>query len=258
MARNKCPECPKGLPKWLAQLGDLMSLLLVFFILLLSMSIMDKRKAESYFQILKQSMGFLPNNTEFDTETDLPNAAPSANDNDLHGEQGEGLDNAQRNVAKAVEKLNMQSGQKNDQITLNKGKNEFVVDIPSTIMFKGKDYKIHNKNIKVFIAKLAKIIRTMPQVLNIEVTGFTARDQYKSSAIPRDNWDVSALRAIAVAKELMKNHIDPALLMVSARASFHPRSNKPEDNKRVELRFYSSQDQQHLLNEEDFFDRLQK
>ncbi len=258
MARNKCPECPKCLPEWLAQLGDLMSLLLVFFILLLSMSVMDKKKAESYFQILKASMGFLPDNTQFDTETDASNGAPSTKDVDLHGEQGDGLDNAQKSVASAIERLNTQSERKNDQITLKKGKNEFVVDIPSTVLFKGKDYKLDNKDIKSFIAKLAKIIRTMPQILNIEVTGFTSRDDYSSSKLPRDNWDLSVLRAISVAKELMKDHIDPALLKVSGRGSFHPVSDNPKDNKRVELRFYSSHNKQDLLNQEDFFDRLQK
>ncbi len=31
MAKDKCPECPKCLPGWLVQFGDLMSLLLTFF-----------------------------------------------------------------------------------------------------------------------------------------------------------------------------------------------------------------------------------
>ena len=39
MAKNKCPDCPKCLPGWLVQFGDLMSLLLCFFILLLSMGV---------------------------------------------------------------------------------------------------------------------------------------------------------------------------------------------------------------------------
>ena len=49
MAKNKCPECEKCLPGWLVQFGDLMSLLLTFFILLLSMAVMDKKKVEEYF-----------------------------------------------------------------------------------------------------------------------------------------------------------------------------------------------------------------
>ena len=55
MARDKCPECPKCLPGWLVQFGDLMSLLLTFFILLLSMAVMDKQKVEEYFNKIKKS-----------------------------------------------------------------------------------------------------------------------------------------------------------------------------------------------------------
>ena len=50
MAKDKCPDCPKCLPGWLVQFGDLMSLLLTFFILLLSMAVMDKQKVEEYFK----------------------------------------------------------------------------------------------------------------------------------------------------------------------------------------------------------------
>jgi len=39
-----CPECPAGLPAWLATFADLMSLLMCFFVLLLSFSEMDVLK----------------------------------------------------------------------------------------------------------------------------------------------------------------------------------------------------------------------
>jgi len=51
MADKKCPECPKCLPGWLVQFGDLMSLLLTFFILLLSMAVMDKKKLKSILML---------------------------------------------------------------------------------------------------------------------------------------------------------------------------------------------------------------
>ena len=45
---------PKCLPGWLVQFGDLMSLF-YFFILLLSMAVMDKKKVEEYFDIMKSN-----------------------------------------------------------------------------------------------------------------------------------------------------------------------------------------------------------
>ncbi|MBT3196819.1 MAG: type VI secretion system protein TssL, partial [Gammaproteobacteria bacterium] len=37
-------KCPPGLPAWLATFGDLMSLLLCFFVLLLSFATIDAKK----------------------------------------------------------------------------------------------------------------------------------------------------------------------------------------------------------------------
>jgi chemotaxis protein MotB len=70
MAKGKCPDCPKCLPGWLVQFGDLMSLLLVFFILLLSMAVMDKKKVEEYFTIMKKAMGFLDKSTDVETQSE--------------------------------------------------------------------------------------------------------------------------------------------------------------------------------------------
>ncbi|MEJ1367993.1 MAG: flagellar motor protein MotB, partial [Candidatus Sedimenticola sp. (ex Thyasira tokunagai)] len=38
---QECPECEAGLPAWLATFADLMSLLMCFFVLLLSFATMD-------------------------------------------------------------------------------------------------------------------------------------------------------------------------------------------------------------------------
>ncbi|MDD3506508.1 MAG: flagellar motor protein MotB, partial [Sulfurimonas sp.] len=57
--KNKCPECEKCLPMWLAAFGDLMSLLLCFFVLLLSMSSMDAKKISEAIGSLSGAMSVL-------------------------------------------------------------------------------------------------------------------------------------------------------------------------------------------------------
>lgn len=125
-------------------------------------------------------------------------------------------------------------------------------------MFKPGEYKIDNPASKRFIAKIARVIRTMPQTFSIEIIGYTDNGAFKSDKIPRDDWDLSALRAIEVVKELIKNRIDPAQLKVSAFASYHPKSEVASDNRRVEMRFFSENIQSDILNEENFFDRLEE
>ncbi|MBD3799001.1 MAG: flagellar motor protein MotB, partial [Epsilonproteobacteria bacterium] len=59
MGKKKCPDCPECMPEWLAAFGDLMSLLLCFFVLLLSMSSMDAKKVSEAIGSLAGAMSVL-------------------------------------------------------------------------------------------------------------------------------------------------------------------------------------------------------
>lgn len=256
MPKDKCPECPKCLPGWLVQFGDLMSLLLTFFILLLSMSIMDKKKVEEYFTIMKKAMGFLDDNDTVVDHSEKHSDSPIAVEN---RDIPESSDNQE--IIEEVEEIIRVANDASEQfetVQLIQGKNEFVLDIPSTLMFEEGEYNVTNPDAKAFIRKIARVVRTMPQIYNIEIMGHTARNIYVSDTIPRDNWDLSALRAVSVVKELIKNRIDPAQLKVSAFASYKPKSDNPVENRRVEMRFYAQQSSDNILEEENFFDRIEQ
>ncbi|RXJ87924.1 flagellar motor protein MotB [Arcobacter sp. CECT 8985] len=258
MAKKKCPECPKCLPGWLVQFGDLMSLLLTFFILLLSMAVMDKKKVEEYFDIMKKAMGFLDQSSDVREQTDEYSDSKSNNDSDDNMTSAEeGVQQASEQIQELVQSQNDSAADQTQVMQITKGKNEFTLDIPSTIMFKPGEYKISEAASKRFIAKIARVIRSMPQTFSIEVIGYTDNRAYKSKQIPRDDWDLSALRSIEVVKELIKNRIEPAQLKVSAYGSYHPKSEVASDNRRVEIRFFSDNDQSDILNQDNFFDRLE-
>jgi len=54
---NKCPPCPQGLPGWLSTFSDLMSLLLTFFVLLLSFANTDLIKYKEALGSIKDAFG---------------------------------------------------------------------------------------------------------------------------------------------------------------------------------------------------------
>ena len=259
MAKDKCPECPKCLPGWLVQFGDLMSLLLTFFILLLSMAVMDKQKVEEYFSIMKKAMGFIYASTDVETQSDAYSDQENSSDSEENNSSSEetSFENTAQDVSQMVQEINSAQTTESQEIKMEKGKNEFVLDIPSSIMFEDGQYELTNNGAKIFISKIARVIRTMPQTFNIEIIGHTDTDRALGTSIPRDAWDMSALRSISVVKELIKNKIDPSILKVSAYASYHPKSDVASDNRRVEMRFFSQDSQQDILNKENFFDRLE-
>ncbi len=255
MAGKKCPECPKCLPGWLVQFGDLMSLLLTFFILLLSMAIMDKKKVEEYFDIMRKAMGFLDQNSNVKEQTKEYSEQESSSESD---DTAADIETAAEEVSEMVKEVNESANDQSEIMEITKGKNEFTLDIPSTVLFEEGEYLLTNKAAKRFIAKIARVIRTMPQVFNIEIIGHTDRSPYQSDEIPRDNWDVSALRSISVVKELIRNRIDPAQLKVAAFGSYRPKSENAAENRRVEMRFFADDSQEDILEEENFFDRLEQ
>ena len=64
MAKKCKCDCPKCLPEWLAAFGDLMSLLLCFFVLLLSMSTMDAKKVQEAIGSLAGALSVLEGGTK--------------------------------------------------------------------------------------------------------------------------------------------------------------------------------------------------
>lgn len=54
---EECPECPKGIPAWVMTFADLMSLLMCFFVLLLSFSEMDAMKFKRLAGQLRDAFG---------------------------------------------------------------------------------------------------------------------------------------------------------------------------------------------------------
>ena len=54
---DDCPKCAAGLPPWLATFADLMSLLMCFFVLLLSFSEIDAIRFKKMAESMKDAFG---------------------------------------------------------------------------------------------------------------------------------------------------------------------------------------------------------
>jgi chemotaxis protein MotB len=256
----KCPDCPKCLPGWLAAFGDLMSLLLCFFVLLLSMSIFDKPKVEEYFDVMRKSMGILEQSAEsIDAGKKTGQQTESINDVDEESTQEE-IQEVKDELKAEMANLNSAamsaSSSSTDQAIFTDGDKEFIIEIPASMLFSSGQYKLTNRKGTIFLKKIAKIIRTMTVSFSIEVIGHTDGSDFRRNKIPRNNWDLSALRSISVITELIKNKIDPSILKLASYASYRPKGNVSSQNRRVELRFFADKDNKTQLSEDNFFERV--
>jgi chemotaxis protein MotB len=57
MAKKQSCDCPAGLPEWLVTFADLMSILVCFFVLIISFSIQDKEKLEVVAGSMRDAFG---------------------------------------------------------------------------------------------------------------------------------------------------------------------------------------------------------
>src|SRR5690554_4883502 len=89
---------------------------------------------------------------------------------------------------------------------------------------------------KKAVIDLAKAIEDSPD-LNILIEGHTDTDKISSSSIPRDNWELSVLRATEVVKVMTGNSkIRPEMLIAAGRGEYVPvdPSDKAK-NRRIEV-----------------------
>ncbi len=125
--------------------------------------------------------------------------------------------------------------------------------------FQGKGLNVEQRNGKVYVSMEAQLLFPSGSAevdpkgrealqglaaviaeqsdLEIVVEGHTDTDQLRSTSIPRDNWELSVLRATAVVDILLDNPgVDPSMLAASGRSQYHPvdPSDKSK-NRRIEV-----------------------
>jgi chemotaxis protein MotB len=240
MGKKKCPECEECLPAWLAAFGDLMSLLLCFFVLLLSMSSMDAKKISEAIGSLSGAMSVLEGGVKTEiSKKRIQESTPI----ESQDETSEMVNRVQQAISEANE---MNQQQMAPEITVEEAQDGFVIKLPATILFKAGSATIENEDTLLFLKRMALLIDQMPNDIVVDVQGHTDDGSPGVNSPFKDNWELSSARAIAVLKELEIDGIDPKRLSATGFAQYHPVATNAtktgrEKNRRVELRFYGTE-----------------
>ncbi len=126
-------------------------------------------------------------------------------------------------------------GFKDKGLSVETRNGKVYVSMEAKLLFPSGSTSINTEGRQALI-DLAKAIQDQAD-MEIIVEGHTDTDALRSSSIPRDNWELSVLRATAVVKIMTENSsIQPQVLAASGRSEFHPVD--PEDksrNRRIEV-----------------------
>jgi len=235
----KC-ECPECMPEWLATFGDLMSLLLCFFVLLLSMATMDAKKVAEAVGSLAGSMGVMDGGTIIKT-TKEKGSPTSQSPTDAN--------NMDKQVSQAVAEFKELSQNANgNAISMEEGEEGFLIHLPADIAFKSGSAEIANEDSILFLKRLALIIKSLDSDVQIQVRGYTDNVPPPRDSMYQDNWELSSARAIRVVKELIRNRVKPTRLSAAAYGEFHPVTTNAtktgrNKNRRVDIIFFAQKKQ---------------
>jgi len=243
MAKQKCPECEQCLPAWLAAFGDLMSLLLCFFVLLLSMSSMDAKKISEAIGSLSGAMSVLEGGTKTEISTQrMQQSTPI----EAQDETSEAVNKVSQAIIDANEMMEKGHG---PAISVEEAQEGFVIKLPASLLFKSGSATIENEDALLFLKRIALIVDELPNTLQVSVQGHTDSQGPGKKSIFKDNWELSSARAISVLQELLLDGVDPKRISASGYAEFKPLATNVtkagrEKNRRVELHFYGSKSDQ--------------
>lgn len=231
MGRKKKEEEHKaGAPDWLATYGDMMTLLLVFFVLLFAMSNIDSQKYKAVVQSLSGSLGVLDSGTTVSLEP-LINNYPSDSPTEEPSESEE-LSDMQAEIQKILEESKLDG-----QVKLEINERGLLIRFLENVLFDSGKADLKPQAMEI-IDKVSDILKDAPRRILVE--GHTDNVPISTFKFP-SNWELSTTRAVNVVKYMIDhNGIAAIRLSASGYSDQHPISENSsvegkKNNRRVDM-----------------------
>ena len=251
---RKARKDPAGAPSWMVTFADLMTLLLTFFILLLSFSKMDVAKYKAMVASMASAFGnskgavtvVINQPTSAPSVVSAPTSAPvtptmpqapvllpdSTTSAPVTNVVPKGVEQLAKTL---IGGLQAQIAQKEISVRYNSQKVVIRFAEDATFPSGSADLK------PAMVPIIDKVVSVLARCSgNIVVAGYTDNQPIVSSRY-RSNWDLSAARAVSVVHQLILNRrIDAERVTAAGHAETHPLvpNTSPENraiNRRVEI-----------------------
>ncbi len=220
MAIEEDPD--PGIPEWVVTFGDMMSLLLTFFIMLVSMS---ELKEEERFQAMLESM-----RRQFGHDSAMATVIPgqsqaNSNMSYIAPSQSRSL---RKNLQDGGNDVQAVTGEHNRVQTIRQGRNATTGGV---IYFDELSSELTDEA-KAALIDIAKQVAGKPQKL--EIRGHTSLRPVDPARGLRDHWDLGFARCYNAMEFLIRQGIEPQRIRLGSAGAFEPLDLglDPEDRKR--------------------------
>ena len=228
MAKNKkCPECPKvGAPEYMLTYGDMMTLLVTFFVLLISFSSIEQSKFSIASTSLKGALGVLQGTQgQMLPMTKMPLFSVGRGKTDKLVEE----------IMKEIRTTAQKSGE-NEMLKITHDKDTIHFSLSAPMLFTTGSADLKD-TAKPLIKLISDVLILFP--FEIRVEGHTDNLPISTPMFP-SNWELSFSRALSVAKQLNENGVNSSRFQVIGYGETRPiADNLTEEgrglNRRVEI-----------------------
>ena len=225
-------------PGWMATFADLVTLLLVFFVLLFSMSTIEVVKAKAVFGSMREAFGGSDNDSDdfSGTLTSDQVDQTSLAVMELQRIRQEIL-KAQDNSFDAI-KTYLSKKAVDGEISAVIDEGTITLTIGDGLLFDQGQVEL-SPAAATSLEPLLDIIRDNRE-MTVSIKGYTDNNTVPVGARFKDNWELSALRAVNVLRWFIDNGINPLRLTVTGMADLNPLfpNDTPKNqakNRRVEF-----------------------
>ncbi|UII55206.1 flagellar motor protein MotB [Cytobacillus spongiae] len=202
--KRRPPKPPKGAPQWMVTFSDLVTLILVFFILLFSMSQIDIVKFKAIAESFNQRVVFdfypsiIPAENPSDMKKNIENQSDQKENEKSQAEkEEESLQNLLTEVQSFLDKNGL-----DDVIVANRTERGVVLVLEEKVLFDTGEATIVNSS-NAFLDKVGGLLSNMPNLVKVE--GHTDNRPISTFRYP-SNWELSTARASSVVRYFIDKH----------------------------------------------------
>jgi len=267
--RNKPQE--EG-ASWMDTYGDMVTLLLCFFVLLYSISTVDQVKWENLVKSLNPEAAKevsqivmdpeindadmdVPGSTDLEHSSDLE----AIDENNLSPEEQAEIDKQFDAIFDNLQELKELAGD-SVEVEIAKGDGYTFITFRDKVFFNGDSWVLRDEG-KIMIDRFAEIIAPSADAIKqIQILGHTSQADPNIPNEVNSDRELSAMRGAVVTSYLqLKNVLDPAKLVSSAYGQFHPiapfdTEENRSKNRRVEMLITKTGDIERSLGE--YYDQV--
>jgi len=228
MAKNKCPECPPGAPGWMTTFSDMTTLLLTFFILLLSMANFDPVRYALTVESFQNAFGVLQSfpTVPIHPIVDIPKKT--------------GDEQVKKQSLKDAEKIKeiVQSKNLEEAVKVEVTEKGIAIMLRDPVGFASGSADLREQG-KSILGDISDVIKNNPD-LKVRVEGHTDDVPIHSERY-RSNWELSSARSLSVVKLLSdQTGIHPQNMSAVGYGEYRPivPNTNPENrskNRRIQI-----------------------